>query len=134
MNHWVFVIKDDELIFKKRIEHEKWPIFSGTKFRKFLEVGDSIIFYQAGKHGQKFLGTAKMKSEVKPIPDRMDYYIELDKIDLWKKQPSIRGIVSKLSFIKNKMHWGLYLQGGVLKMDKKDHNTILKEFKKINVK
>jgi len=134
MNHWVFVIKDDEFVFKKRIEHKKWPIFSSTKFRKYLEIGDSIIFYQAGKHGQKFLGTAIMKSKVKPILDRMDYYVELENIDLWKTQPSIRSIISKLSFIKNKIYWGIYFQGGVLKIDKKDHSIILKEVEKSKTK
>jgi len=134
MNHWVFVIRDDETVFKKRIEAKKWPLYPLTKFQKYLEIGDQITFYQAGKHAQQFLGTAEVKSKVKPIPGKIDNYIDIDRIDIWKKQPSIRDIVSKLSFIKNKGHWGLYLQGGILKVARKDHSTILKEAEKLKTK
>lgn len=134
MNHWVFVIRDDKIVFEKRIKAEKWPLYPATKFRKYLKIGDKIIFYQAGKYGQQFLGTAEVKSKVKPIPNKIDYYIDIDRIDIWKKQPSIRNIISKLSFIKNKGHWGLYLQGGILKMNRVDHAIILKESEKLKTK
>jgi len=132
MNTWIFVIKGDESMFRKRIEQKKWPIFKDTNFRTCLEIHDDVIFYQAGKNTQKFLGTSSLKTKVKPILEQMDFYIELNEINIWKKQPSIRGLIPKLNFIKNKTHWGLNLQGGILKIDRIDYNKILREFKKMN--
>jgi len=124
-------MKDDESIFDLRIKEKKWPIYPGTKFQKYLKIGDIIVFYRAGEHGQYFLGTALVNSKVKPIPDKIDLHIDIDKIDVWKERPSIREILSQLSFIKNIDHWGLHLQGGVLKINKKDHSIITKEAKKL---
>ena len=131
MHHWIFVIRDDEFIFNKRIQHKKWPLYPFTKFRTYLEVGDKIVFYQAGKRGQKFLGCGVIESESKPIPDKIDYFVEMGEIEIWKKTPSIRDLIPHLGFIKNKEHWGLYLQGGILKIEKKDYSIILKESEKL---
>lgn len=131
MSHWIFVIRDDESIFKKRIKVKTWPIFAATKFQTFLEVGDDVIFYQAGLHGQKFLGTAILKSKIKKIPDRIDSYVDIDNIDIWKNTPNIRKLIPDLGLIKNKTHWGLDLQGGILQLDDKDHSLIIMESKKL---
>jgi len=134
MNYWVFVIRDDQFIFDKRIEHKKWPLYRATKFRKFIQIGDNVVFYQAGKHGQKFLGTAVIKSRSKPIPNKMDYYVDMYRIKIWNNAPSIRNLIPNLEFIKNKVSWGLSLQGGVLKINEKDRAVILKEAKKLKQK
>lgn len=134
MNHWIFVIKDDERVFDLRIKQKKWPIYPATKFQKYLKIGDIIMFYRAGKYGQYFLGTALVNSKVKPTPDGIDLHIDIDKIDVWKERPSIRGMLSQLSFIKSQEYWGLYLQGGVVKINKKDYSIIIKEPKKIETK
>ncbi len=134
MRYWVFVIRDDESVFNKRIENKKWPIFHSTKFRTFLEIGDKIVFYKAGEHGQIFLGTAILKTKGLEIPDKMMFYVDLEAIDIWTKSPSIRNQIKNLSFIKNKEHWGLNLQGGILKMKKNDYFLILEEAKKLEQK
>jgi len=130
MNHWIFVIKDDETVFDLRIKEKKWPIYPGTKFQKYLKIGDIIVFYRAGQHGQYFLGTALVNSKVKSMADKIDLHIDIDKIGVWKERPSIRKILSQLSFIKNVNYWGLDFQGGVLKIKEKDYSVILKEVKK----
>lgn len=134
MNHWIFVIRDEALVFDKRIDNKKWPLYPATKFRKYLKIGDEIIFYQAGKYGQKFLGTAAVNSKIKLIPDKIDYYIDMDKIKIWKNPPSIRNLLPKLGFIKDVSHWGLYLQGGILKSSEKDFSAIIEETEKIKTR
>ena len=134
MGQWIFVIKDDESVFNKRIKNKSWPIYRNTKFQTFLEIGDDIVFYQAGQHAQKFLGTAVVNSDVKPIPDKIDYYLNIDRTDVWKNSLSIRGILSKLSFIKNLNNWGLHMQGGILKLNENDYSIIQKAAKKTNTK
>lgn len=130
MSHFIFVIKDEESVFNNRVEHKKWPLYLGTKFQKYLKIEDHIIFYQAGKNGQKFLGTAMIKSKVKPDPDKINFYIDIDRIDIWKKPLSIRNILSKLDFIKYKNNWGIHFQGGIVRLDEKDYSVILQEGKK----
>ncbi len=71
-----------------------------------------------------------IKSKVKQTPDKIDSYIDLDKIDTWKKHPSIRNLLSNLSFIKSQDHWGRFLQGG-FEMGKRDRSVILEEAKKL---
>ncbi len=57
---WIFVINDDDKVFEKRMSEKKWPIFIHTHNRRNLRINDNIIFYKAGKDGQKFLGTANL--------------------------------------------------------------------------
>jgi len=134
MHHWIFVIRDDEFVFKKRIKNKTWPIFASTKLQTFLAVGDDVIFYQAGLHGQKFLGTAIIKSNLKKIPEKIDFYVDIDEANIWKNPPSIRGLIPKLDLIKNKIHWGLDLQGGILQLNEKDHTLIVNESEKLKRK
>ena len=134
MSQWIFVIKDDESVFDKRIKNKSWPIYPGTKFQTFLEIGDAIVFYQAGQHAQKFLGTAVVNSDVKSIPDKIDHYLNIDRIDVWKNPLSIRGMLSQLSFIVNLNNWGLHMQGGILKLNENDYSIILKAAKKLTLK
>jgi len=126
MNRWIFVIRDDESVFEKRIKNKKWPIYRATKFQTYLKIGDTIIFYQAGLNTQRFLGTAFVNSGIKPMGNGIDSYLDINKIDVWKKRPSIREMITKLSFIKNPKYWGLYVQGGVIKISGKDHSRIIR--------
>ena len=130
MNQWIFVLKDDVSVLNKRSKAKKWPIFYRTINKQYLKIGDHIIFYQAGYGGQKFLGTAVNNSKVQSIPDSIDGFVDIDKIDIWKKDLSIKNILSNLNFIKNKEHWGAYLQGGVVRLSKQDYAVILKAAKK----
>ena len=132
MSYWIFVIRDDDSVFDNRIKQKKWPLFQSTKFRTCLEIGDNIIFYKAGKNAQIFLGSAVIKNPGEEISGKMVYNADLEEIDIWKKQPSIRNLIKNLRFIKNKEHWGLNLQGGIIEVDDKDYSLILKESKKVN--
>ena len=58
----------------------------------------------------------------------MDFEINLDEIIIWKNFPSIRNHLSKLSFIKSELNWGVYLQTGVIKSTKKDFVLISSKF------
>lgn len=134
MSHWIFVIRDAEFVFKKRIQDKIWPIFLSTKYQTFLEIGDDVIFYQAGLGGQKFLGTAIIKSKLKKIPGKIDFYVDIDDVGIWIRPPNIRGLISDLNLIKNKTHWGLNLQGGILRLNEKDRSLIINESEKLNRK
>lgn len=127
MNHWIFVINDTKEEFENRMKSKNWPIFMHTPNRKSLCVGDHVVFYLAGREGQKFLGSAQINSEVKKT-HRLDYFVELTNTEIWIKYVRIIELLTKLEFIKDKQVWGRFFQGGVRRISKKDFNVIIKKY------
>ena len=126
MNRWIFVIKGSDEEFQSRIGTKKWPVFNKTQNRKKLGIGDLIIFYKAGTNGQKFLGSATIKTDLKE-KTMFKYFLEMDKISVWKNPVEMKDIIAKLDFVKNKDIWGNYFQGGVRSVSEKDFLTIVKQ-------
>lgn len=123
MSCWIFVINDTDKVFEKRIKEEQWPIFRRTQNRTRLKTNDKVIFYKAGKEGQKFLGSATIGSELKKA-GIFDFQLRLTSIDVWKKPVAMNEVINDLDFIKNKNSWGNYFQGGVRAITKKEFNAI----------
>ncbi len=123
MSCWILVINDTNSEFEKRIEEKKWPIFTFTPNRKKLKTGDRIIFYKAGIEGKKFLGTAKLNSDLN-IETRLGYSISLTDIKIWKRPRSVEKLLDKLEFIRDRKAWGRFFQGGVIKINGKDYTII----------
>ena len=123
MNLWIFVIKDSDNEFQNRIKNKQWPIYHRTRNRKKISIDDQVLFYKAGNDGQRFLGNAKIKTNLKKNT-MWDYSLELDEISIWKKSVLIKPLISDLDFITNKNNWGVYFQGGVISISSKDFNTI----------
>lgn len=123
MSCWIFVINDTDKVFEKRIKEEQWPIFRRTQNRTRLKTNDKVIFYKAGKEGQKFLGSATIGSELKKA-GIFDFQLRLTSIDVWKKPVAMNEVINDLDFIKNKNSWGNHFQGGVRAITKKEFNAI----------
>ena len=45
-------------------------------------------------------------------------------MEIWKPPLSIRPLIQDLSFIKNKVRWGLHFMGGVKQLPKSDFEMI----------
>ena len=118
--------------FVQRLKEKKWPIFNRTNNRNRLKIGDSVIFYMGGKKGHKFLGTASVSSQLIKTGET-SAWVELANAKVWKIPVSIENIIGDLEFIKNKMNWGCYLQGGVVQLKEKDFEKIISYFKKSNL-
>lgn len=127
--YWLFTIKDEDEVFEKRIKGKTWPLYNRTRLRRSILPGDKIIFYKAGSNGQKFLGKAEIKSEVKKIK-LLTFSVKLKNIKIWDKEVRITKLLHDLSFIKNPNFWGVYLQGGIIRMTERDHDTIVSYSKK----
>jgi len=127
MAFWIFVISDTEAEFKKRMEKKEWPIFSFTANRRKLSEGDGIVFYQAGIGGQKFLGQAEVASKIKKEEDKIDYFVGMKDVKVWKNHVEMHPLINSLDFIGDKNAWGRHMQGGVRKLSRKDFTTIIKE-------
>lgn len=64
-NYWIFVIKNTDEEFKKRMERKSWPIYSYTVNRKKIQSCDAVVFYKAGEGNKVLLGTAETTSAIK---------------------------------------------------------------------
>ncbi len=126
MNLWIFVIKDSDDEFLNRVKDKKWPIYNKTRNRKKLVIGDQIVFYKAGTNGQKFLGNATIKTNLKK-QTTFEYLLEMHEISVWKTRVAIKQIITNLDFIINKESWGLHFQGGIIPISQKDFNTIISQ-------
>jgi len=117
-----------------------WGIGQRTPYRKDLRSGSRIVFYQAGKGGQSFIGTATMASGLRPMsaeraakrravgiePARYD--LDLTDVEIWEEGKPVVDMVQRLEFISNKDHYGVHFQGGVKRISEADYYTII-EFK-----
>lgn len=124
MNRWIFVIRDSDEEFERRVESKKWPIFNKTRYKKELAVGDIVLFYKAGLKGQKFLGTGKIKSELKEETAFRDY-LEIEEISVLATPVEMKDVIKELDFVKNKDNWGNYFQGGVRRISEDDFSVII---------
>ena len=123
-NYWIFVIKNTDEEFKRRMDRKVWPIYSYTVNRKKIQSGDVVAFYKAGEGNKVLLGTAETASAIKGKDGEIDYTVDLTNVAVWKKRVLMKPLVGKLDFVDNKEQWGRYMQGGVIRISEKDYNTI----------
>ena len=147
--YFVFIVNDAHgshgrmqarQIYDELMKLAGWGIGQRTPYRKDLKNGSRIVFYQAGKGGQRFIGTATMASELRPMSTgRADerravgiepakYDLDLADVDSWKEPKRVSDMVQHLEFISNKDYYGVHFQGGVKRISEADYYTIL-EFK-----
>lgn len=121
--YFVFIVNDAQgshgrmqarRIYDELMKLAGWGIGQRTPYRKDLRSGSRIVFYQAGKGGQRFIGTATMASELRPMSaDRAaerravgiepaKYDLDLTDIDIWKESKPVLDMVQRLDFISNK--------------------------------
>jgi len=127
-------------IYERLMRLGVWGIGERTPYRKELRKGSRVVFYQAGKGGQRFIGTATIASELRPMSDDRAsarrtvgieparYDLDLADIDIWKDPKPVVDMIQRLEFISNKDHFGVHFQGGVKRISEEDYYTII-EFK-----
>ncbi len=145
--HFIFVVNDirkEGYFLSAREVYDKlmatgiWGINERTPNRRELLAGTKIIFYQAGKGGQAFIGTAEISDSIYKLSEEEiakrklqsvlfdgEYAIHLKNIISWKQPKPIQDLVGRLDFIKREKIYGVYLQGGVRKIDASDYRKII---------
>ena len=147
--YFVFIVNDAQgthgrmsarEIYDQLMKLQGWGIGQRTPYRKDLRDGSRVVFYQAGKGGQRFIGTATIASElclmsearaverraVGIVPAKYD--LDLTDIDTWNETKPVSDMVQHLEFISNKDYFGVHFQGGVKRISEADYYTII-EFK-----
>ena len=142
LSHIIIITNDAEKIgyeiFKERIKQNLWPIYYKTKLSGFLKEGIKVLFYIAGDNelAQSFVASAVIENIVENkdvITDpnkkfaRILYNLKFKNIKIFKEKIEIKKHLDNLKFIRseNKRYFGLYLQGGVKKIDKDTFDYIL---------
>jgi len=147
--YFVFIVNDAQgvsqrlsarKIYDQLMQIQVWGIGERTPYRKDLRKGSRVVFYQAGKGGQRFIGTATIASELRLMSaqraaerralgiEPAKYDLDLMDIEVWKEAKPIVDMVQRLQFISNKDHYGVHFQGGVKRISEADYYTII-EFK-----
>ncbi|MGD6850866.1 MAG: hypothetical protein ACQCN6_02265 [Candidatus Bathyarchaeia archaeon] len=146
MNRWIFVVNDDEIgeqringieVYRTRMRHQFWGLTEDAAYRFLIEPKDVVIFYLAGKKGQKFVGDCKIDSRYCKLSKEehlkvfeepffvTDIGVKLKEPREWKEQLSIRPMLSKLSLTRGKEKWGIVFHHSVIKLPYDDYQTIL---------
>jgi len=106
---------------------KKWPIGKKTLHRNELSENDKVLFYQGGEGGKKIVGRAELASSLMRDESNIFNWVMIRNIEIWEKPVEIKAVLEKLSFIRNKMHWGLRFQGGIVKISENDYKLILRK-------
>jgi len=134
VNYWIFVSVPftdynvgtiHEMLGKIKTS-QKWSIGKGTPNRTKLAVGDKVLFYQGGENGRKIVASAELASGLQQT-ENLDTFVIIKNFRVWDNPVDIRPLIGKLSFIKNTKYWGVYFQGGVVKLTKEDYQKIFRK-------
>lgn len=144
--YFVFIVNDAQgvrdrmparQIYEELMKLAGWGIGERTPGRKDLREGSRVAFYQAGKGGQRFIGTATIASELQPMSEvrcaerravgiePAKYDLDLSDVDIWKETKPVSDMVQRLGFISNKDYYGVHFQGGVKRISEADYYTII---------
>jgi hypothetical protein len=144
MNYWIFVVTSRPEygltgtdIYDRRMLDRFWGLGERTPNRRALEAGDQVVFY-VGNPVKSFLGTASIPGEAFRLNQeqreifshgiefyRPEYGIFLSDIETWSEPRTVELLVDNLSFIENKLAWGVYFQGGVRGISEEDYQIII---------
>lgn len=147
LNYWIFVVNDwtsksgrkykGREIYDILMEDEVWGIGDNTPNRKNLAAGDKVAFYLAGSEGQKFLGTATLKTACYKFK-RKDSYSEdtniilktwhngivFEDVEKFADPKELQDLANDLDFIVKKEIAPVYFQSGVRRITKPDFEVI----------
>ena len=133
MNYWVICITEDNLQIALQEQILGFKQSKCTRVRSF-SPGDAVTFYVSRvaltsyRPVQKFVGQAEVKNkpykstEIIWKGDLFPIRIELKSIS--NASCEIKPLIDKLSFIKNKKHWGGVFMGGILRIPASDFDLI----------
>lgn len=142
MNNFYITVTSDQIdldenivsandILMRRIKNRIFPIYNSTGHKDKIQVNDLCYFYVAGKKYNKhhILGSFRIKEiilnnsneEFEDVLSTIPYKnLLMDDIKLFPKPIYVKEIIQELEFIKNKVKWGIFFQGGFKKIGQND--------------
>lgn len=128
-------------VLEARMRLGLWPVGINTRLQSHLAEGDQILFYCARQRPShpwelSVVGTCTIAGPrvEKRIAERDEnllgsvsptrLFVPVRDFDLFPNRVELRHLVSKLRFTKGRTRWGVFLQGGICRIDAKDFNMI----------
>lgn len=115
-----------DLLEKVKVDG-KWFVGKKTHYINQLSEGDNALLYEAGEEGRRFVGSAKLLSNVQAGEDSK--WVLMGGVEIWNRTVPINEFLDKLSFITKSRNWGLCVRGGIIRLTKKDYEMILSKAK-----
>lgn len=116
---YILVVNDTDAEIDKRLRGKSWPVNARTPHVGKIREADRFVVYRGGKEGRVFIATAVAAGQVK------DAHIPLREVHVMKKPVNIGGLLDALSIIKNPDHYGVYLAGGIVRINEVDYAAII---------
>jgi hypothetical protein len=152
LNYWIFIVtnhKEHNLegrqILLTRIGDNFWGLGEKTGNRNALQPGDKVAFY-VGDPEMVFAATAALASaSFCPSTEererlshdeafyRAEFGVRLKDAIIWEKPKRVAELVENLGFIKNKLRWGPFFQGGIKAINEHDYMVIIGSKSESNV-
>lgn len=102
-----------------------------------MKAGDMVVLYVGGAEAKHFIGTAILANEPYPAAsedrallrnlgiDFLNWAVDLKETRTWKSPKPIKQLLPKLSYVKDKKNYGLFLRQGVRTISERDYKTIV---------
>jgi hypothetical protein len=147
MNSWIFTVDDATSgrnmmpaleVYLHRMKDGFWGFKQNVRYKHEIRENDFVLFYLAGKDGQKFVGSSILNSRFQKLT-RSEYVkichrpflmakhgVYLKDTDVWNEPISIRPMLKKLSIIEPFLpKWGGALHSSITPLPESDLKTIL---------
>jgi hypothetical protein len=134
--YWINTITLDHVLAAKNGHFTQANHGNPSNLNK-LQRGDYMVFYsprerfESNKALQSFTAIGRMiDDEPYQVEQDVDFHPYRRKMDFLKcSYAPIRPIINKLSFIENKVHWGLVFRQGMFQISESDFAIIAEEMK-----
>jgi predicted RNA-binding protein len=104
----------------------QWTIGARSRYKERLAKGDKAVIYSAGDE-KAFVGSLAISSSL--IDEKAGYSVKIERLNIWHARPKITDLLDKLTFIKNKKSYGVYLIGGLVPIPESDFKLIIESAK-----
>jgi predicted RNA-binding protein len=128
-------------LLRDRLSRCVWPLNRLTPHQSKFQRGDRVLFYIAGGRepeqghivalseisGERFVSErrdARFPGWI-GVPEPPLYDVPLNQSEWFTKPVSVRHVLNRLTFIRNRKAWGTYFQGGVRRIPAKDFELII---------
>jgi hypothetical protein len=130
-SYWINTITLDHVLAGKA-EHFTQTNHGNPRNLNKLRRGDYMVFYsprerfEDNKALQSFTAVGQVSDdEPYQVEQNVDFHPYRRRIDFFKSSNApIRPIINNLSFIKNKVHWGLVFRQGMFQISETDFALI----------
>ena len=140
-NHWILVVTEQRIgrtilgamdILQNRIRNRFWAFGQRAKGIRLLGKGDRAIIYASGRTGKDFVGVCEITSAPYELSRKRremmignpSYAVDIDGVQLFSEPRSVKTLLHRLGFVRNKKNWGAYFQGSAIQIPEEDFHII----------